>query len=170
MLFRSYVIIQLLASVVASFAVWIVAGGNAAAAHTVLQGVPDFGPHMPIIAVLAEIIATFFLVFVIFGSAADPRAHKTGGIAIGLAVTADILAVGPISGASMNPSRNFGCTLVASLLEGGGNLWVRHWVYWVGPVVGAVLAAWVYHAALWPRDPKRGTEASAEDVPVTQRA
>ena len=50
---------------------------------------------------------------------------------IGLTVAADILAIGPITGASMNPARSFGPTLVASLSP-DSHLWATHWVYWVG--------------------------------------
>ncbi len=77
------------------------------------------------------------LVFAVFGTAVDPRAPKIGGFGIGLAIAANILIGGPISGASMNPARTLGPALV-------GGVWNAHWVYWVGPIVGAMLAGWVY--------------------------
>src|SRR5213078_3964408 len=89
-------------------------------------------------ALLAEIIATIFLVGAVWGTAADPRARNVGGFAIGLTVAADILAIGPITGASMNPARSFGPTLVASL-QPGSHLWSTHWLYWIGPLAGATL-------------------------------
>jgi MIP family channel proteins len=164
----AYIITQLIAAVLASFAVYLISGGDPAAAAKILQGTPEFSGSAGL-AVLAEIIATFFLAFVIWGSAADPRARNTGGFAIGMAVAADILAIGPITGASLNPSRSFGPTFVASLLQGGGSLWHHHWVYWVGPVVGSVLAATAYHVGLWPSDPKRGLDPAAVDVAKTLR-
>lgn len=94
------------------------------------------------LALVLEIIATFFLMCVIMGSAVDERgAGRTatvGGLAIGLTLTADILAFGPLTGASMNPCRSFGPALV-------GGYWQWHWLYWVGPMIGAALAAilWV---------------------------
>src|SRR5829696_10053475 len=80
-------------------------------------------------AFLVELIATFFLVFVVFGSAVDPAAPKIGGFAIGLTVAADILAFGPLTGASMNPARSFGPAVASGVFEGQG-------VYWTAPFIG----------------------------------
>lgn len=93
-------------------------------------------------AVFVEAILTFLLLFAVFGTAVDPRAPHIGGFGIGLTVCMDILMGGPITGAAMNPARTIG-TLI-----GGGNatsmLWSQHWVYWIGPIVGAVVAGLVY--------------------------
>ncbi len=86
---------------------------------------------------IAEIFLTFLLLFSIFGTAVDPRAPKIGGFGIGLTVAMDILMGGPISGAAMNPARHTGIALVAGHLE-------NTWVYWVGPILGALLGALVY--------------------------
>jgi glycerol uptake facilitator-like aquaporin len=88
-------------------------------------------------AILCEFLATFFLTFVVFGTAVDPAAPKVGGFAIGLAVTADILAIGPLTGASMNPARSFGPAVVSGILEGQA-------IYWIGPILGSVAAAVLY--------------------------
>lgn len=88
-------------------------------------------------ALITEVILTFILMFVIYGSAVDRRAQKMGGLFIGLAVTLGILMGGPISGAAMNPARHLGPALL-----GGGTQDL--WIYWVGPVLGAVLAAVLY--------------------------
>jgi aquaporin TIP len=89
--------------------------------------------------VLAEAILTFFLVWVIFATAADPRgAFKSiAGLAIGLTITLDILAGGPLTGAAMNPARALGPELVQ-------NVWDDFWVYIVGPLAGAAAAALLY--------------------------
>lgn len=82
-----------------------------------------------------EAIATFFLMFIIWGTAVNPAAPK--GLfpwAIGLTVTLDILAIGPLTGASLNPARSFGPALASGV-------WDQHWLYWVAPILGAVLAA-----------------------------
>ncbi len=88
---------------------------------------------------LAEGILTFFLVWVIFATAADPRGtfKSIAGLAIGLTITADILIGGPLTGAAMNPARAFGPALVQ-------NVWDDFWVWYVGPVIGAVAAALAY--------------------------
>jgi MIP family channel proteins len=88
-------------------------------------------------AIVLEAIATFFLVFVVFGTAVDPKAPKVGGFAIGLTVTADILAIGPLTGASMNPARSFGPAIVTKIFEGQA-------AYWIGPLIGGVVAAVLY--------------------------
>jgi len=91
-------------------------------------------------ALVTEIILTFFLMFVIYGTAVDKRAPKLGGLLIGLTVTLDVLMGGPISGAAMNPARHLGPALL-----GGG--FSNMWLYWVGPIVGAILAAQIYKCA-----------------------
>ena len=88
-------------------------------------------------AYLLEAIATFFLTFVVFGTAVDPHAPKVGGLAIGLTVAADILAIGPLTGASMNPARSFGPAVASGVYEG-------QVIYWVGPILGSVAAALLY--------------------------
>jgi aquaporin TIP len=86
-----------------------------------------------------EAILTFFLVWVIFATAADPRgAFKSiAGLAIGLTITLDILAGGPITGAAMNPARALGPELVQWE-------WGDFWVYIIGPLVGGGAAALLY--------------------------
>jgi aquaporin Z len=112
--------------------------------------------------VLLEAILTFFLVWVIFATAADPGgAFKSiAGLAIGLTITVDILAAGPLTGAAMNPARALGPELVQ-------NVWDDFWVYIVGPAAGAAVAAlaydWLYLRA--DRLPVVGTPASGLDEP-----
>ena len=95
-------------------------------------------------AILAEAIGTFVLMLVIMGVAVDRRAPPgLAGIVIGLTVAGVITTTGNIAGASLNPARTFGPYLVDALL-GGPNLWVHLPIYIVGPVVGAVGAAFLY--------------------------
>jgi MIP family channel proteins len=96
-------------------------------------------------AIGLEAIATFFLAFVIFGTAVDGKGPKLGGLAIGATIAADILAIGPFTGASMNPARSFGPALAAGIFEGQA-------IYWVGPIVGAVLASLAYEFLYLRRD------------------
>jgi aquaporin Z len=86
-----------------------------------------------------EAILTFFLVWVVFASAADPRGTfaSIAGLAIGFTITLDILVGGPLTGAAMNPARAFGPELV----QGD---WTNAWVWYLGPVVGGALAAAAY--------------------------
>jgi aquaporin Z len=88
-------------------------------------------------AFLLEFIATFFLVLVVFGTAVDPQAPKIGGLAIGLTVTADILAIGPLTGGSMNPARSFGPAVASGIFE-------AQMIYWAAPIAGGIAAALLY--------------------------
>ena len=88
-------------------------------------------------AFLLEAIATFFLVFVVYGTAVDLRGPKIGGLAIGFVVAADILAIGPLTGASMNPARSFGPAVATGIYE-------AQLLYFIGPIVGALAAGLLY--------------------------
>ena len=94
---------------------------------------------------VAEIVLTFALVFVIFATAMDPRGPGSiAPIAIGFIVLVDHLFGVPLTGASMNPARSLGPALVA-------NEWANHWVYWVGPLAGGLLAAVIYQWVYLPK-------------------
>lgn len=86
---------------------------------------------------LLEAIGAFFLVTVVFGTAVHPQAPRVGGLAIGLVITMDILAFGPLTGAAVNPARAFGPALVSGA-------WAHQLVYWIGPLLGGGVAGWLY--------------------------
>ena len=98
-------------------------------------------------AIILEAIATFFLMNVIYGTAVSSAAPKIGGLAIGLTIAADILAIGPLTGASMNPARSFGPAIVSGVLAG-------QVVYWVGPILGAIAAAMLWEFGIFGADRK----------------
>ncbi|HVE77657.1 MAG TPA: aquaporin [Gemmatimonadaceae bacterium] len=108
-------------------------------------------------AFFLEVIATFFLVFVVFGTAVDPQAPKVGGFAIGLTVTADILAIGPLTGGSMNPARSLGPAVASRVFEGQG-------IYWAGPLVGGLAAALLYDLLFLRRAPEPPDHGAVETV------
>jgi len=154
-----YWVTQLLAATVGALALRVILPDAA----SLDNGVPvvneaiGLGP-----AVLTEAILTFFLVWVVFATAADPGgAFKSiAGLAIGLTITFDILAGGPLTGAAMNPARALGPELVQSL-------WSDWWVYWVGPLAGGGLAALLYEFLYLrgPLLPVVGGPASGLDEP-----
>ncbi|MFL5608177.1 MAG: MIP/aquaporin family protein [Gemmatimonadaceae bacterium] len=131
-----YIIAQLLGAAVAAYALKAIFPADIAVAAR-LGGQSIAGDVSAGQAILCEAIATFFLTFVVFGTAVDPAAPKVGGFAIGLAVTADILAIGPLTGGSMNPARSFGPAVASGVLEG-------QLIYWIGPIVGSIAAALLY--------------------------
>ncbi len=98
----------------------------------------------PARALGVEILLSAVLMFVITAVATDTRAvGQLAAIAIGGTVALDALWGGPITGASMNPARSFGPALVAGL-------WRDHWIYWLGPLLGATLGAALYQGLRWP--------------------
>ncbi|MCA9878060.1 MAG: MIP family channel protein [Thermomicrobiales bacterium] len=122
-------------------------------------GVPALGPDItPLGGTLLEAIMTFFLVLVIFGTAVDSRGPKAiAPLAIGLTIAMDIFFGGRLTGAAMNPARAFGPEVIQQDFTG-------FWIYWVGPVVGGLVAAFLY-TFLWlqpaaPTAPARVTESA----------
>jgi len=103
-------------------------------------GAPALGSGVSVgQGVVIEGILTFFLVWVIFATAADPGGtfKSIAGLAIGFTITLDILMGGPLTGAAMNPARAFGPELVS-------RDWTDAWIWYVGPLVGGGLAALTY--------------------------
>ncbi|HRU79221.1 MAG: MIP/aquaporin family protein [Methanolinea sp.] len=95
-------------------------------------------------AILAEAIGTFVLMVVIMGIAVDKRAPPGfAGLVIGLTVGGVITTIGNITGSSLNTARTFGPYLIDSLM-GGPDLWVYLPIYIIGPIAGAVIAAFFY--------------------------
>jgi aquaporin Z len=146
-----YIVAQLVgATLAAELCALIFVGKQAIVAQQL--GIPGPGPAFssipPAMIVVVEAVLAFLLVTAVFGTAVDERgkAVKIGGFAIGLTVAFDILAAGPVTGASMNPARSFGPTLIYSLVHEG--TWHNHWCYWVGPILGGAVAALVYHHLL----------------------
>jgi aquaporin Z len=149
-----YVLAQLAGAVIASYACLYLFPAEAVSAAKLGATLPGKMPGTdgawvtaPIILGL-EFIATYLLMTAVYGAAVDPRGAgvKIGGFAIGLTVTFDILAIGAITGASMNPARSFGPALVYKLTggEAGGSAFDLHWCYWAAPIAGAIVAALVY--------------------------
>ncbi len=129
--------------------------------QAVSMGTPGLGnAETPIMGLVMEFILTFFLVFVVFGTAIDFRAPKMGGLFIGLTVALDIFAGGPLSGAAMNPARYLGPALM-----GGGLKYF--WLYWLGPLAGGAAAALLYHHVL---EDKRGAIVRAAELENRQPA
>ena len=128
----AYVVAQLTGSVLAGLAIVAIVGdaGDAGATAPRIGGVDA--------AFLAEILLTFFLALVIMGVATDERAQGSfAAIAVGSYVGLAILAWGPVGNASMNPARSLGPAIA-------GGEWSAHWIYWVGPIVGATLGVLAY--------------------------
>lgn len=132
----AYIIAQLVGSVLAALA--LVALFPETMRDNVELGTPLLNGVTFAQGVGIEIILTAFLMLVVFGTALDKRGPSLGGFAIGFVLTVDIIAAWRFTGAAINPARAFGPALVNSN-------WTDHAVYWIGPIVGAALAALLYH-------------------------
>lgn len=96
----------------------------------------------------AEIIGTFVLVYTVF-SATDPKRNARDShvpvlapLPIGFAVFMVHLATIPVTGTGINPARSFGAAVIF------GKAWHDHWIFWVGPFIGAAIAAFYYQYIL----------------------
>lgn len=101
-----------------------------------------------------ELVLTFLLVFVVFSAAMDKRgAGALGPLAVGLAIVVIHLVAVPLTGAGVNPARSFGPAVASGT-------WADHWIYWIAPLAGGVLAAGVYQALF--ASPDDGTVAGGD--------
>jgi aquaporin NIP len=121
-----------------------VAGGIAAAfaLKLIFGNVANLGATLPFDtfaqSLALETLLTAALMFVIVAVATDTKAvGQLAAIMIGATVGVNALWAGPISGASMNPARSLGPALLSGT-------WTAHWIYWIGPMIGAAIGALVY--------------------------
>merc|ERR1712167_342626 len=110
--------------------------------HATHLGCNDIGGISAAQAIFIEVITTFSLVITVFSNAVTAASPANGNIApipIGFAVVLGILATGNLSGGSMNPARSIGPAVASGY-------WHVHYVYWIGPIIGAICAGllWKY--------------------------
>ncbi|CAL8279860.1 unnamed protein product [Lota lota] len=140
-----YVLAQCLGAVVGAGVIYLITPSAVSGG----LGVTTVNPKISVgHALVVELIITFQLVFTIFATC-DPKRNDLGGsasLSIGLAVTIGHLFAIPFTGASMNPARSLGPALVTLNFS-------DHWVYWMGPILGGILAAGLYEYLYCP-DPE----------------
>ena len=140
----AYVVTQLVAGIVAAALLAYVFPSTATTSARFGAPVPspDTGALK---AMVIEAVLTFFLVTVIYATAVDPRGafDRIAGFCIGLTLFFVILVGGPFTGAALNPARAFGPALFAGSLDG-----VHFLAYWVGPVIGGLVAGFLYERVL----------------------
>jgi aquaporin Z len=126
-------------------------GPRALAAGTPRPGADAAGQPLGFLPVLlAETAATFLLMMVIYGAAVDRKgAGPVAGLAIGFAVAVDIISVGTISGGAMNPARYLAPSALSGVLFQASS---HAWVYFAGPLAGALLAAAAYQGLFRTKD------------------
>ena len=139
-----YVLAQLVGAVMG--ALLVKAFFPAGASRVTSLGTPQLAGMLGLFEGIAlEALFTFFLASAVFGTAVSAQAPKVGGFGIGLAVFVCALTGGALTGAAMNPARAFGPALVAWDWHGQA-------IYWIGPMLGAAVAAALWRYVLLPRD------------------
>jgi aquaporin TIP len=138
----AYIIAQLIGAVIGALAIKAIF--PIGVTRPIALGTPAIASNIQLgQAIALEAILTFFLVSAVFGTCVNSEAPKVGGFAVGLVVWFGVIVGGPLTGAAMNPARAFGPALVAGQ-------WVAHMVYWVGPILGGIVAALVWEHVLLP--------------------
>ncbi|XP_062224875.1 probable aquaporin TIP5-1 isoform X2 [Phragmites australis] len=151
---------QLLGSTLACLVLHFISAGQAVPTTRIAAEMTGFG------AAILEGVLTFLLVYTVH-VAGDPRVGGKKGFAttalgsllVGLLTGACVLAAGSLTGASMNPARSFGPAVV------GGDF-KNQAVYWVGPMIGAAVAALVHQSLVFPSvpEPRHGNVGTAAVV------
>jgi MIP family channel proteins len=128
-----YIVAQLIGAVLAGLALKALLPGPMVRAT--IAGTPQLAGTITVpLAIGLEALLTFFLVSAVFGTCVNSEAPKIGGFGIGLTLFFDIMVGGTFTGAAMNPARAFGPAI-------SSGVWTGHAVYWIGPIIGGVVAA-----------------------------
>jgi aquaporin Z len=139
-----YIISQVLGGIVGAGILYLIASGQAGFDISGGLASNGYGEHSPggyslLSGFVSEVVMTFFFLFVILG-ATDERAPKGyAGIAIGLALTLIHLISIPVTNTSVNPARSTGPAIFV-----GGWALSQLWLFWVAPIIGAILAGFIY--------------------------
>ncbi len=146
-----YVIAQVVGAVAAAGVLWFIASGKAGwvAGGFASNGFGELSPgKYSLEACFAtEVLLTFFFIFIIVGTTSKGPAVGFAGIPIGLALTLIHLVSIPVTNTSVNPARSTGPALFA-----GGEYISQLWLFWLAPLIGAVvgglIARWLYEPAI----------------------
>ena len=143
-----YIVAQVIGAIVAAAVLYLIASGKAGFEVSAGFASNGFGAHSPggyslLAAAVSEVVMTLMFLLIILG-ATDPRAPQgLAPIAIGFALTLIHLVSIPVTNTSVNPARSTGPALFV-----GGWALTQLWLFWVAPIVGAVVAGLVHRACL----------------------
>ena len=146
-----YIVAQVIGAIIGAGVLYVIATGSAGfdlQAGFATNGYADHSPgHYTLIACfITEVVTTFFFLIIIMG-ATDERAPKGfAPLAIGLGLTLIHLISIPVTNTSVNPARSTGPAIFV-----GGYALTQLWMFWVAPILGALIAGWVYHY-LWNKE------------------
>lgn len=155
-----YVIAQVVGAAVGAGVLYLIASGKSGFDASAGFASNGYGEHSPggyslSAAALTELVLTFMFVVVILGSTHRRAPVGFAGVAIGLALTLIHLISIPVTNTSVNPARSTGPALFA-----GGWALSQLWLFWVAPIIAALLAGWFYKGIL-----ERHTEPDISGIP-----
>jgi aquaporin Z len=143
-----YIIAQVLGAILAGGLIYIIASGREGFALTGSNplAVNGFGEHSPggyglFAALITEVVLTFMFLIIILGSTDHRAPAGFAPAAIGLGLTLIHLVSIPVTNTSVNPARSTG----VALFTGDFGIIGQLWLFWLAPIVGAVLAGWLYY-------------------------
>jgi len=154
-----YIIVQCIGAILgAEMLLWIalgLPGYTIASTGLGANGFDTLSPgHFSLQAgLVAEVTLTFFFLLAIFGATSKEAPKGFAGIGIGFSLFIVHLVGIPVTGTSVNPARSLGPALILAVNGSGGNL-DQLWLFWLAPIIGAVLAAAVWVLALAPNEPE----------------
>ena len=142
-----YILAQVIGAIAAAAVLWVIASSQPGwvAGGFAANGYGDLSPGKYSLGgcFLTEVVMTFFFLFIIIGTTSKGAASGFAGIPIGLGLTLIHLVSIPVTNTSVNPARSTGPALFA-----GGAYVADLWLFWVAPIIGAViaglLARWIY--------------------------
>jgi aquaporin Z len=142
----AYVIAQVVGAVLAAAVLYVIASGKAGFDVSAGFASNGYGEHSPGkyglgAAAVTEVVMTFMFLVVILGATHKRAPVGFAGLAIGLCLTLIHLVSIPVTNTSVNPARSTGPALFV-----GGWALEQLWLFWVAPIVGAVVAGWVSRA------------------------
>jgi aquaporin Z len=147
-----YIAAQVMGAISAAVSIVVIASGNGrfGLAGVTPLATNGFGSHSPqgyslLAAFLAEALLTFFFLMIILGSTDRRASAALAPVSIGLGLTLIHLISIPVTNTSVNPARSTGPALVVAAL-GNSELLGQVWLFWVAPILGGILAGWVYYA------------------------
>jgi len=157
-----YIVAQVIAGILAAAALWVIASGKPGWVPDgfAANGYGEFSPGKYSLGAcfFTEVLMTFFFLFIIIGTTSKGAAVGFAGIPIGLALTLIHLVSIPVTNTSVNPARSTGPALFA----GGAHI-AQLWLFWIAPILGAMIAGWV---GRWMYE----REETIETIVVEERA
>ena len=162
-----YVVAQVAGAILAALALYLIASGRPGFSLDGGLAANGYGAHSPggyslVAALLLEIVLTMMFLFIILGATDDRAPRGFAPIAIGLGLTLIHLIGIPVTNLSVNPARSTGPAVVT-----GGWALAQLWMFWVAPIIGAVIGGALYRYLL-EEAPRPDIEGTTPPTSATQ--